>query len=1578
MKRVAFVSLFFCLSITTILAQVVTTNIAAPDSNGFSNNQVSDFDVNTDGTILNNSATSGTATLGSTAVTGNSNITAGSEASLILLQVTGTSGSDLDGTIEVFGGEAGLIIANPNGITCDGCAFTNVNRVDLVTGSGYDADTNTFSTIAAADIDISSSGLTASVLKIQTGADFNNAGAIVADTVTIEVTNFADDVSNTGTVSSDSLNLILTDDFRNESNTLNGFNNFRNLTITTDGYFLNSSALDLDNLTIKTGNIFENREQITSDSFTAVVNNFNLLSASARINAVNFTATVEEEFNNNSGVINAASFTITTKKFSTDGSASINADTVTIEVPNFDDISLRGIVSSDSLNIILTDDFTHTSDSFTGFNNFSDLAITTNGTFTNNATINPDANLTIAANTFTNNATINPTGNLTITANSFANSGGVLISDALTVSLAGDFEYSGTITANTTTNLNVGGDFSYNDSASNFTWGENDILTVSGSVNITAASFNNSGTIDVDNSFTAMVDSFSNEDGATITVFGECNIVATTSTDSGTITCQNSEIVAMVFNIATPVDGLSNNQVDDFDVNAEGTILNNSAGGGTAQLGDIVVPANPNIATGSEEASLILFQVANTASSLNGQIEVFGGEARLIIANLNGITCDGCGFINTNRVDLVTGNYDLNTNTFGDIAATDITLGGSRLELDVLNIQTGRNFSNSATIDAGNLNITAGTDFNNYGAINTDNLNITAGTDFNNYGAINTDNLNITAGDDFSNNSATINAGTVTIEVTNFANDIANTGTVSSASLNFILTDNFTHGNTSFSGFNFSNLTVSTDGIFTNTNNATIHSTGNTAITANTFNNRGVVNVGTFALSVAGDFDYANKGTITANTFNLNVDGNFSNNDANSNFTWGEQNSLVVSGNANITTDNYTQSGAITVDGVWTINAASDFLYNRPNNNFIWDTNDSLTVGRNASIDVAGFANSGTISVNTTLNTTVSNTSSGSFNNTGGEIEADTFALSVAGDFDFADKGTLTTTAFNLDVDGNFSYADENTNFVWDTNDILTVLGNANIVAASFNNSGTINVTNIFDITAAANFTNAGTISANSFNATVDRFSNQSGARITAGECNIVVHTSSSDNGTITCLDSADTVIDIIAIPTDGLSDNSYETFHIPPSGRVFNNSLSNGTSQLVGEIDANTNYTTDGITATARVILVQVTSLTDISLLLGTLEVFGDEAAVIIANPNGISCNACSFINASRVDLVTGNYNSDTDSFNNIANGNIAIIENGLDASSVGILNIHAGGFTNTGGLQANIFNLSIDDDFDYTQRGIINTTSFNLEVGGDFSNNDATTGFVWEERDTLTVSGTANITALNFINHGTIDITNSASGSFEITTGYTAINQGSIVSDILTINAADFFRNLTGGDIAVNTLNIIAGGKVTNTATIDVEGTLTITANNNSARTDDRTGFYVSNRGNITATTLNITAVDNFYNRGNITADNFNITRAKDIFFLNKEIDSYDGTYDGGNISLNGDSSFIAAGIIENYGNIISLTGDSSFIADGGSIQNYGHIDLGNNILDISADSFTNHEDATIDAATLNLAVNSYINDG
>ena len=189
--------------------------------------------------------------------------------------------------------------------------------------------------------------------------------------------------------------------------------------------------------------------------------------------------------------------------------------------------------------------------------------------------------------------------------------------------------------------------------------------------------------------------------------------------------------------------------------------------------------------------------------------------------------------------------------------------------------------------------------------------------------------------------------------------------------------------------------------------------------------------------------------------------------------------------------------------------------------------------------------------------------------------------------------------------------------FVWGANDTLTVLGTASVVADSFNNSGTIAVSNSsFDIT-ATDFTNAGTISANSFNTTVDTFINEANSTIAANECNIIYTTSYTDQGTITCIE----VIDIARPDANGLSNNSYTDFNILNSGIVLNNSDSAGTSQLAGSVSANTNYNSGDA---ASLILAQITG-NDISLLEGALEVFGAEAGVIIANPSGITCNGCS-----------------------------------------------------------------------------------------------------------------------------------------------------------------------------------------------------------------------------------------------------------------------------------------------------------------------------------------------------------------
>jgi hypothetical protein len=45
----------------------------------------------------------------------------------------------------------------------------------------------------------------------------------------------------------------------------------------------------------------------------------------------------------------------------------------------------------------------------------------------------------------------------------------------------------------------------------------------------------------------------------------------------------------------------------------------------------------------------------------------------------------------------------------------------------------------------------------------------------------------------------------------------------------------------------------------------------------------------------------------------------------------------------------------------------------------------------------------------------------------------------------------------------------------------------------------------------------------------------------------------------------------------------------------------------------------------------------TNRSVLEGALEVFGKNAAVVIANPNGFYCDKCSFINTSKLTMVSG-----------------------------------------------------------------------------------------------------------------------------------------------------------------------------------------------------------------------------------------------------------------------------------------------------------------------------------------------------
>ena len=207
-------------------------------------------------------------------------------------------------------------------------------------------------------------------------------------------------------------------------------------------------------------------------------------------------------------------------------------------------------------------------------------------------------------------------------------------------------------------------------------------------------------------------------------------------------------------------------------------------------------------------------------------------------------------------------------------------------------------------------------------------------------------------------------------------------------------------------------------------------------------------------------------------------------------------------------------------------------------------------------------------------------------------------------------------------------------------------------------------------------------------------------------------------------------VINIAKPDANGLSNNSYSSFHIPSQGIVFNNSNILGISTLAGALFKNSNYSN---TDSASLILNQITS-NNISFLEGYAEVFGDEAGIIIANPNGIICSGCGFLNTNRVDLITGtsNFNSSGEitNFNIDNNGRISIHEGfvliqgeviqraGLDEASIDYLNL----VSRYHSIQAQITAkeriqiLSGNHNYDYTNSIVDSTTATN-SANGEFA---------------------------------------------------------------------------------------------------------------------------------------------------------------------------------------------------------------------------------------------------------------------
>ncbi|MDX7990459.1 hemagglutinin repeat-containing protein [Xenorhabdus littoralis] len=256
------------------------------------------------------------------------------------------------------------------------------------------------------------------------------------------------------------------------------------------------------------------------------------------------------------------------------------------------------------------------------------------------------------------------------------------------------------------------------------------------------------------------------------------------------------------------------------------------------------------------------------------------------------------------------------------------------------------------------------------------------------------------------------------------------------------------------------------------------------------------------------------------------------------------------------------------------------------------------------------------------------------------------------------------------------------------------------------------------------------------------------------------------------------TVINIVAPSESGLSHNQYQDFNVDQAGAVFNNALEGGISQLAGELSANSNLNGQA----ASVILNEVISRNP-SFLLGEQEVFGIAADYVLANPNGITCNGCGFINTNQASLVVGNplvENGNLQGFNTFDNQNALYIKNnGLSHNDV--LNLIAPKINSNG--------------------QVVTSKTLNITTG---NNKITTDGRILDSQQAGV--GALDSYYLGSMQAGRIRLLNTAEGSGVNLQGKMTTDDGIDIESYgdVKLEAA----TLTGGDITLKGNNVLSQG--------------------------------------------------------------------------------------------------------------------------------------------------------------------------
>ena len=207
---------------------------------------------------------------------------------------------------------------------------------------------------------------------------------------------------------------------------------------------------------------------------------------------------------------------------------------------------------------------------------------------------------------------------------------------------------------------------------------------------------------------------------------------------------------------------------------------------------------------------------------------------------------------------------------------------------------------------------------------------------------------------------------------------------------------------------------------------------------------------------------------------------------------------------------------------------------------------------------------------------------------------------------------------------------------------------------------------------------------------------------------------------------SGNPLVQITTPTAGGVSVNRYEFFNVPERGAILNNSYGLTSTELAGYVQGNPNLAA----GTARIIVNEVTSANPTELR-GFLEVAGDRADIVIANPNGILADGAGFLNTARVTLATGRTEMDASGHLaaiRVEGGKLSVTGNGLNVQSVDSAEIYARAIEINAGLWAkNARLVAGSNEIHYADgtitpiKGTENTPAYALDlaaIGGMYAN--------------------------------------------------------------------------------------------------------------------------------------------------------------------------------------------------------------------------------------------------------------------